>query len=323
MRKTLSSILLSFLFCCCTIEAQEDFSSWIRNMTTPTDGIQADKCCKLLLRSALSDRTVVSVAPDNQRYAVLLNTSKRQIVRIHTFDNEQPLTVYKNIAPKPNLFSPLDILWSPDGDRLFVKYGYTDIGNGFWFPHDASTGTMIGDKEYYQRLATTSTAERTDPLRHDGPLPVWTVGGKQYENETAARKAGHKAFFSPNLLRKTYQSVTHIDWRDGKKYRLFLDPNGNHWLAYVIADGELIDTLQVNAPMFQRVLFTYKDNELYAKVLPQTGRPATTVFFGEMKLVRVTDLGTEGLLVRSIDKNFSYWQILNPREAGECRSKSE
>lgn len=314
MKATLLGTFHLFLFCCSAVEAQNDLTSWIRASGAASTTIQGSNCCTVLCRAPVADLAGIVVAPDNQHYAVLTCSSTGQTVNIFSFVGNPSLLVYTNREPHLNHFSPLGLLWAPDSDRLFVKYGYSDIGNGFWLAHDAATGKLIQDQELFQRLMRTSIAERTDSVCRDGPEPVWTLGGRLFENEVAARKAGYAAFFCSDSLRPNPKCLAHVEWIDGKKYSLFLDPRADHWLGYVIGAGKLIDTVRIDAPMYQGVLFTCKEGDLSAKLLPQNGSLALTVEFGAKKIERVSDLGKVGLLVQSVDKDSRYWELLNPHE---------
>jgi hypothetical protein len=150
------------------------------------------------------------------------------------------------------------------------------------------------------------------------PVPVWTLGGKEFEDERAAADAGYTILYNPwKVDRSPIEYSTSVLWSNGKKYKLLLEVESDRWLLRVITDGKLLDTLDpVVAPVYQGVFFVECDGHIVAYVV--NSGPNKDGFgcldLGVRKLLRVTNLGKNGLLILTTNKNAFYWQLLNPRK---------
>jgi len=318
MKQFKINVLLTLVLCFSTVSAETNLMSWLRGLDQSTEPIQDTNCCMQVYRSLFSNRAMVSVANDGRRYAVLSCSDEAQFVEIRSFYDDSTVLVYTNGTLNENCFAPIDLLWSPDSEQLLIKFGYKDTGVGFWFPHDSFTGKILENQDRLEQLAATTIEQRqrTRSLHYDSPNPVWTQGGKRFSSDYSARKAGYHVLYGPPLLRRRPENVVRVDWPDGKKYKLFMESGLRGWFANVVEGGKLVDRVEAESPIYKRTLFVYENDNLVAKILPQQNslEGAVTVNFGNRKLERVTNLGKVGLLVRSRDDSYLYWQLLNPHK---------
>lgn len=214
MGRAFRSFVLSLVCCSCIFGAEYDLIEWICGSYTLQKALQDTECTTTLFRAPLKRLAQVEVAPNNDRLTVFSCLPDAQIVEVRDFGEKQPISIYTNNGQRENRFSPLGIMWSPDSDRVFVKYGYADVGNGFWFPHDPTTGDLVRNKDYYERLMTTPISKCTNSMCYEGREPIWTPGGREFESEHSARKAGYNVLLSTTSLRRKPDCFTYVKWKD-------------------------------------------------------------------------------------------------------------
>ena len=153
-------------------------------------------------------------------------------------------------------------------------------------------------------------------LAYDSPQPVWTLGGKEFESETAARRAGFVALFAggsscrPCNVDQVFLSESEwctlvVGYRDGRQARLS-----------VLYRDELVDSIDVAGPILQHTLFQYVDGHLVGRSLPYTPfdrRYAKSVDLGQQHLERVTDLGSSGILLQTADQDRRWWRLFHAK----------
>ena len=208
------------LFCSSVLlGAEPDFAAWLHGAESPYRTLRSADCSVALWRipQRFSGADFL-VSPDGRKYATRFTGDKEQSVEIRSFGEERTIQVYRNVGQKENGFAPLGILWSPDSDQLFVKYGCQSLGAVDWFPHDAVTGKMAGEREAYDKLLQTKAATGdTDGSGRTDPVPTWTLGGKFFRARHYALEAGHRALFLPSPGRP-FQSFAFVNWPDGRRY---------------------------------------------------------------------------------------------------------
>lgn len=294
-----------------------EFLSWLRTSLSDMNPLQGREYTTVLHECPSTNPVVLSVSPDAARCVIFEQSLAQQLIVVRDMSTDHAIPLYSNREGAVTGFSPLDVLWAPDGDRLLIKYGDLATRHGRWFAFNPSTASIISNAVEYEALARLHATERAGLLAYDAPQPVWTLGGKEYESDTAARKAGFVALLAarssgrPDNVVQVFFSDTEwctlvLGYRDSRQARL-----------YVLYRDELVDSIDVAGPLLQHILFQYVDDHLVARCLPFLSfdrRFAKSVDFGQQRLERVTDLGTSGILLQTVDQDRRCWRLFNAKK---------
>jgi len=318
----------------------------------PSPRETASDVCSTLLKASRKEFAAAVPSPDSRAVAYLHHGEDKIVVRIVPLTTEtkeksdkegavsrrkkevqlgKPLTIFEGKARK-NGFGPWDMLWSPDSDRLYVRFGLRGTGAFEWFAFSPSSGKMLDNEREFQRLQDLSidelpdgmaTWDRTDGERH----PVWTLGGKQFDCEGDAKKAGYgfRQLFDPTrhvMVDPAFR--THRIWEGRTMYTVFADKKEREWIGHVFKGDKLVGSTALAAPMYEDFIFTEADGELFMRTSALITRSKTTtkgskgdadgyciaaasVPLGRRKLGTVFSLGEKGLLISLLGEKEHVW----------------
>ncbi len=301
---------------CTAAESGDGFLAWLRD-TSVAEGEKRPRLDATVLgESNLGERAYLffAVAGTGGRYAYLRNEKDTQVLEVRSLTDGTRHELYHHDGQLPaNTFTVLDAVWSPDGDRLMAKFGYRELDRGPWFPLDPSTGEVLERKDVFEALRDGPLPTERSAENIDEPVPVWTLGGKRFAGEFAARRAGFTRLFRSWDVRPGPMLSFSVRWA-GRRYDLSCVSVSYDWHLNLVAADKLVGSVALAAPIHQSVVVVRNEaGRLIAKPISGVrGYPADMVAtdLGVGEKVYVIDLAEQGLVYKILEKKAIRWVYL-------------
>jgi hypothetical protein len=136
-----------------------------------------------------------------------------------------------------------DVFWAPDSDQLVVGLGFKDRSENLWLDFILNGSAFTPPSGL--ALIGKPQSEWPSGQMQEHP-PVWTVGGKKFLTEAAARKEGFSQFYSSGNEHAKSNDTGGWDvfWPNGVRYHIAFTFESPAWSAYFIESrSSVVDRL--------------------------------------------------------------------------------